>query len=100
MPFELTIPRRSDKLGPLSKHASGRRASTIHRFSPCAGVRMVASKIASQLFAAVDMDSMKGVVPSHPRRATMDFEGDRVEPRIARRTRNRIADVRIRETRV
>ena len=56
-PFELTVPRRSDKLVPLSKHASGMRTSPFHRFSPFNRVRLVLGEIASQLFAAVDADA-------------------------------------------
>jgi hypothetical protein len=58
-------------------------------------VPLVTSEIANHLYAVVNVNVFENVDPSWLRRAAADFEGEGVESRLARRTRNWIADVRI-----
>jgi len=58
-------------------------------------VPLVTSEIANHLYAVVNVNVFENVDPSWLRRASVSFEGEDVESRLARRTRNWIADVRI-----
>ena len=79
----------------VSKYAFGTRTATFHVCSRCGAVPLVTSEIASHLYAVVNVNVFENVDPSRLRRATADFEGEDIESRLARRTRNWIADVRI-----
>ncbi len=69
----------------------------LPRFTSARGaaVPLVTSEIANRLYAVVNVNVFEDVDPSRLRRAAADFEGEDVESRLARRTRNWIADVRI-----
>ena len=53
------------------------------------------SRIADHLYAVVNVNMFDNVDPAWLRRGAADFEGEDMEARLARRTRNWIADVRI-----
>jgi len=78
----------------VSKYAFGTRTATFHVCSRCGAVPLVTSEIANHLYAVVNVNVLENVDASRLRRATADFEGEDVESRLARRTRNWIADVR------
>ena len=81
----------------MSKYVFGTRTATFHVCSRCGAVPVVTSEIASHLYAVVNVNVFENVDPSRLRRAPVSFEGEDVESRLARRTRNWIADVRIAE---
>ncbi len=79
----------------VSKYAFGTRTATFHVCTRCGAVPLVTSEIANHLYAVVNVNVFENVDPSWLRRASVSFEGEDVESRLARRTRNWIADVRI-----
>ena len=78
----------------LSKYAFGSRTATFHVCSRCGAVPLVTSEIANHLYAVVNVNVLENVDPSWLRKAVASFEGEDVESRLERRTRNWIADVR------
>jgi len=83
----------------VSKYAFGSRTATFHVCARCGIVPLATSEIAGGLYAVVNVNVLEKVDPSTLQRASADFEGEDVESRLARRTRNWIADVRIAEGR-
>jgi len=83
----------------VSKYAFGSRGATFHVCARCGIVPLATSEIAGGLYAVVNVNVLEKVDPSTLQRASADFEGEDVESRLARRTRNWIADVRIAEGR-
>ena len=81
----------------VSKYAFGTRTATFHVCSRCGAVPLVTSEISNQLYAVVNVNVLENVNQSCLHRATADFEGEDVESRLARRSHNWIADVRIAE---
>ena len=81
----------------VSKYAFGSRTATFHVCSRCGAVPLVSSEIANHLYAVVNVNVLENVNQSCLHRATADFEGEDVESRLERRSRNWIADVRIAE---
>ena len=78
-------------------YAFGSRTATFHVCSRCGVVPFVTSEIANHLYAVVNVNVLENVDPSWLRRTAANFEGEDIEVRLARRTRNWIADVRIAE---
>jgi hypothetical protein len=81
-------------LGRVSKYVFGTRTATFHVCSRCGAVPLVTSEIAGRLYAVVNVNVLENIEPSWLRRAPVSFEGEDVESRLARRTRNWISDVR------
>ena len=81
----------------VSKYAFGTRTATFHVCSRCGAVPLVTSEISNQLYAVVNVNVLENVDPSWLDRTTANFEGEDVESRLARRSHNWIADVRIAE---
>ena len=81
----------------VSKYAFGTRTATFHVCSRCGIVPLVTSEIANHLYAVVNVNVFENVDPSLLRHATATFEGEDIEARLTRRTRNWIAHVRIAE---
>jgi len=79
----------------VSKYAFGTRTARFHVCTQCGVVPFVTSEIAKKLYAVVNVNAFENVDPSQLRRAGADFEGEEIEARLARRTRNWIPDVRI-----
>ena len=82
----------------VSKYAFGSRTATFHVCSRCGIVPLVTSEIANHLYAVVNVNVLENVDQAWILHATADFEGEDVESRLARRTRNWIADVCITES--
>ena len=78
----------------VSKYAFGTQTATFHVCSRCGTVPFVTSEVANHLYAVVNVNALENVDPSRLRRATANFEGEDIASRLARRTRNWIADVR------
>jgi hypothetical protein len=81
----------------VSKYAFGTRTATFHVCSRCGGVPFVTSEIAGHLYAVVNVNVLQKVDEAWLHRAPASFEGEDIRSRLARRKRNRIADVRITE---
>jgi hypothetical protein len=79
----------------VSKYAFGSQTATFYVCSRCGAVPLVTSEISNELYAVVNVNVLENVDPSWLRRAAVTFEGEDVESRLVRRTRNWIADVRI-----
>jgi len=77
----------------VSKYAFGSRTATFHVCSRCGAVPLATSEIANRLYAVVNVNTLENVDQSQLCRATANFDGEDVESRLARRTRNWIADV-------
>jgi hypothetical protein len=60
-------------------------------------VPLVTSEIANHLYAVVNVSVFENIDQSRLRHATATFEGEDIEARLTRRSRNWIADVRIAE---
>ncbi len=78
----------------VSKYAFGTRTATFHVCARCGAVPFVTSEIAQHLYAVVNVNALENVDDSVLHRAAVSFEGEDLDARLARRTRNWIADVR------
>ncbi|HET7766500.1 MAG TPA: hypothetical protein VFK92_15560 [Burkholderiales bacterium] len=81
----------------VSKYAHGTRTAEFHVCSRCGIVPVVTSRIDGHLYAVVNVNAFEDVDPSLLRRTPADFAGEGTDPRLARRKRNWIADVRFLE---
>jgi hypothetical protein len=61
-------------------------------------VPLVTSEIANHLYAVVNVNVLENIDQARIIHASADFEGEAIESRLARRTRNWIADVCITES--
>ncbi len=91
----LTVAVRDPSL--VSKYLFGTRTATFHVCSRCGAVPLVTSEIANQLYAVVNVNALENVDPSRLSHARANFDGEEVASRLARRTRNWIANIRINE---
>jgi hypothetical protein len=82
----------------VSKYAFGTRTATFHVCSRCGNVPLVTSEIANHLHAVVNVNAIENVDPAWLRRSAAHFDAEAVESRLARRSRNWIADVRIEQS--
>jgi hypothetical protein len=83
----------------VSKYVFGTRTATFHVCGTCGAVPFVTSDVAGHRYAVVNVNALEGVDPSRLRRIAAHFDGEDVETRLARRSRNWIAEVRIDESR-
>jgi hypothetical protein len=81
----------------VSKYVFGTRTATFHVCSRCGAVPLVTSEIANHVHAVVNVNAIENVDPAWLRRSAAHFDAEDVESRLARRSRNWIADVRIAE---
>ena len=79
----------------VSQYSFGTSTAVFHVCGRCGIVPVVTSDIDRHLYAVVSVNSFNNVPESMLQRAAADFEGERVESRLARRKRGWIADVRI-----
>jgi hypothetical protein len=79
----------------VSRYAFGTGTATFLVCSRCGAVPLVTSEIANHLYAVVNVNVFENVDQSLLRRTTATFEGEGIEARLTRRSRNWIADVRI-----
>jgi hypothetical protein len=82
----------------VSKYVFGTRTATFHVCSRCGVVPLVTSDIANHLYAVVNVNALENVDQAWLRRVVANFDGEDVESRVTRRTRNWIANVRIVES--
>jgi hypothetical protein len=82
----------------VSKYAFGTRTATFHVCSCCGAVPLVTCEIANRLHAVVNVNTMEGVDPVWLRRTSAHLDAEDADSRLARRSRNWIADVRIEES--
>jgi hypothetical protein len=92
---ELAVDIRHASL--VSQYAFGTRTATFHVCARCGGVPLVTSEIEKHLYAVVNVNMFENVDPSCLQRAAASFDGEDVESRLARRSRNWIGSVRIAE---
>ena len=81
----------------MSECALGTETATFHVCSRCGAVPFVSSKISDRLYAVVNVNTFEDIAPSLVRREGANFDGEGVEMRLSRRTRNWIDNVRIEE---
>jgi hypothetical protein len=78
----------------VSRYSFGTETALFQVCSRCGVVPLVTSEIESHLYAVVNVNAFTDVEPSLLRRSPASFDGESVASRLARRTRNWIADVR------
>ena len=78
----------------VSTYAFGTRTAEFHICARCGIVPVVTSSIDGRLYAVVSVNAFEGVDPSLIRRASVSFDGEGTDSRLARRKRNWIANVR------
>src|SRR5262249_54105876 len=76
-----------------TRYAFGTRTADFHVCRVCGVVPVVTSVIAERLYAVVSVRAFEGVAPERLERRAVDFEGEEMSERLARRTRNWIAEV-------
>ena len=83
-----------DDAAAVSRYEFGTRTATFHVCSRCGAVPVATSEIDGRLYAVANVNVMEGIDASRLRRASANFDGEDIESRLARRTRNWIPDVR------
>jgi hypothetical protein len=78
----------------VSKYAFGTGTAEFHICSRCGNVPVVTSRIQGHLYAVVSVNAFEGVPPSLLKEAAASFQEESEDVRLARRTRNWIADVK------
>ena len=79
----------------VSKYDFGTRTATFHVCTTCGAVPLATSEIAGHRYAVVNVNVMENVDSTRLRRTASHFDGEDIDSRLARRSRNWIADVRI-----
>jgi hypothetical protein len=79
----------------VAKYSFGTSTAVFHICSDCGVVPVVTSEIEGHLYGIVSVNAFNDLDPSSVQRAPASFEGESVDSRLARRTRNWIADVRV-----
>jgi hypothetical protein len=79
----------------MSEYVFGTETATFHVCSRCGAVPFVSCKIANRLYAVVNVNTFEGIDSSLVRREGSNFDGEAVEARLSRRTRNWIDSVYI-----
>lgn len=77
----------------VSKYAFETGTASFHACSRCGIVPVVTSEIEGRVYAVVSVNAFNDVEASRIRRAPASFDGESVDTRLARRTRNWIGDV-------
>ena len=77
----------------VSRYVFGTGTAEFHTCARCGVVPVVTSRIEGRLYGIVSVNAIEGVEPSLFRRASISFEGEGTDSRLARRQRNWIADV-------
>jgi len=79
----------------VSKYEFGTRTATFHVCTICGAVPLVTSDVAGHRYAVVNVSTLESVDPAQLRRTSSHFDAEDIDSRLARRSRNWIADVRI-----
>jgi len=74
-------------------YAFGTKTAQFHICTKCGVVPVVTSRIEGRLYAAVNANTFEGVESSLLQHASVSFEDESEEARLARRKRNWIANV-------
>ena len=77
----------------VSQYAFGTKTARFHICSRCGAVPVVTSDIEGKTYAVVSVNAFDNVDTSRLDRASATFDGETEGDRLARRTRNWIADV-------
>jgi hypothetical protein len=77
----------------VSAYTFGTRSAEFHICTRCGVVPVVTSTIDHHQYAVVSVNAFEGVDPAMLRHAAASFDGETEATRLARRTRNWIADV-------
>ncbi|MEO7064826.1 MAG: hypothetical protein ABI082_13770 [Dokdonella sp.] len=77
----------------VSRYAFGTRTAEFHVCIRCGVVPVVTSRIDDHLYAVVNANAFEDVDPSLLRHGSASFDGEGTDSRLARRTRNWIADI-------
>jgi len=83
----------------VSRYAFGTGTATFHVCARCGAVPVVTSEIGGRIYAVVNVNVLEGVIDSWLVPAVATFDGEAVENRLARRERNWIPEVIVRERR-
>ncbi|MBV9696267.1 MAG: hypothetical protein JO005_04995 [Gammaproteobacteria bacterium] len=77
----------------VQDYAFGTRTAQFRICTRCGVVPLVTSRIAGHLYAVVSVNALEGLDPTRLRRLPVSFDGEDETARLARRTKNWIADV-------
>jgi hypothetical protein len=77
----------------VSRYSFGTKTAEFHICARCGIVPVATSRIAGNLYAVVSVNAFDNVDPSLLRHASTTFDAENEEARLARRTRNWIANV-------
>lgn len=77
----------------VSRYAFGTRTAEFHVCAVCGVVPVATSRIDGRLYAVVNVNTFEDVAPALLSRSPASHEGETVDDRLARRTRNWIARV-------
>jgi hypothetical protein len=77
----------------VSRYTFGTGSAVFHVCSRCGVVPVVSSEVQGHTYAVVNVGAFTNVSAALITEAAMSFEGETLEQRLARRTRNWIADV-------
>ncbi len=80
----------------VSIYTFGTKTANFHVCSHCGAVPLVTSDVAGHRYAVVNVNVLQNVDRAWLRPSIANFEGENIDSRLERRTRNWIADVRIR----
>jgi len=78
----------------VSKYEFGTRTATFHICTICGAVPVVTSDVAGHRYAVVNVNALENVDTTRLRRSAAHFDGEDIGSRLARRSRNWIAEVR------
>jgi hypothetical protein len=81
----------------VSRYAFGTRTAEFMTCSRCGVVPVVTSRIDDNVYGVVNVNCFEGVDPSLLTRASTNFDGEGTDSRLARRKRNWIANVVVRQ---
>ena len=79
--------------GEVARYAFGTRTADFHVCRLCGVVPLVTSRIDGRLYAVVSVRALEGIPPERLAARAVDFEGEALAERLARRQRHWIADV-------
>jgi hypothetical protein len=79
----------------ISKYVFGTETAIFHICTRCGAVPIVTSEIGNHVYAVVNVNTFENFDLSRLRSGTADFDGEDVQSRLMRRSKNWIADVRI-----
>jgi len=78
----------------VRRYAFGTRTAEFHICAACGVVPVVTSVLDGRTYGVVSVHAFEGIDRSRIRSAPMDYEGEALEARVARRKRNWIPEVR------